>query len=82
MPSYCKDESIRDLITNLLVKRKSGRLSSFEKIKSHFFFENFNFEDLVTLNYLPRYIPSVSIEEPRGKSVSFSKYISVSKDFL
>lgn len=77
IPKDCKDKDFRDIITKLLAKIPSKRLCSLEKIKTHSFFSNFNFEDLLNLNLVPGYIPKLKPDQ-FSKNLAFTKHISVS----
>jgi serine/threonine protein kinase len=62
LPSDQKNESFNNLISLLLNKNSSNRISNFINIKKHSFFENFNFDDLLEFKYKSFYQPKSNLE--------------------
>ena len=53
-----QNNSLNDLILNLLNKEPSLRLSNLKNVKSHPFFKNFDWNSLVTKKLTPPYLPT------------------------
>ena len=62
LPSDQKNESFNNLISLLLNKNSSNRISNFINIKKHSFFENFHFDDLLEFKYKSFYQPKSNLE--------------------
>ena len=62
LPSDQKNESFNNLISLLLNKNSSNRISNFINIKNHSFFENFHFDDLLEFKYKSFYQPKSNLE--------------------
>ena len=58
-----KNKILNNLISSLLSKKPSSRISCFKDIKNHEFFKEFDFEKLLNLNYIAPYIPNEFINK-------------------
>ena len=58
-----KNKILNNLISSLLSKKPSSRISCFKDIKNHDFFKEFDFEKLLNLNYIAPYIPNEFINK-------------------
>ena len=62
LPSDQKNESFNNLISLLLNKNSSNRISSFSNIKNHSFFKNFSFDKLLDFQYKSFYKPKSNFD--------------------
>ena len=73
-PKFLTDDKIKKLINFILVKDPKMRSTqvSFEKIKNHEYFNDFNWNDLLEERILPPYVPrafrsgKTELNEPTG----------------
>jgi hypothetical protein len=79
-PSFCKDKEFRSLITLLLNKNPLQRMIKLAQIKKNVWYSDFNWENLVNLNFEPPHIPKVS-QEQDSKTQPFITFAKV-KIFL
>ena len=61
-----KDNDYKNLLTLMLNKNQSQRLSNFNDISNHNFFKGFNWDDLLSLKMKPPFIPKVDNNEEQG----------------
>ncbi len=62
LPSDQKNESFNNLLSLLLNKNSSNRISSFSNIKNHSFFKNFSFDKLLDFQYKSFYKPKSNFD--------------------
>ena len=60
-PPFCKDKDFKKLMIHMLCKNPVNRLTKVNQIKNHVWFQNFNWEELMTLNMPSAYIPRMDI---------------------
>ena len=61
-PDYCTDFEFKNLINHMLVKKLMNRMSKISQIKTHIWFKDFNWEDLISLKMTPPYQPTLSTD--------------------
>ena len=54
-PPFCKDKEFKQLMIHMLCKNPINRLTKINQIKNHVWFQNFNWEELMSLNMKPGY---------------------------
>ena len=86
-PMFVKDKEFKNLIKNMLEKNPMLRLTTFDGIKRHIWFNGFNWEELNMLNlkapYLPKIksLPNIAINKHQDDDSDISNFItSVSKN--
>ena len=71
-PSFCKDKEFKNLIKLMLEKNPLNRITTIDSIKKHIWFNGFNWEELISLNMNPPYLPKIkplpSINIPNNKN--------------
>jgi len=58
-PNFCNDKEFIVLMKQMLEKQPLNRLSKFEAIRKHLWFNSFNWEELISLNMTPPYFPII-----------------------
>ena len=81
-PLFVKDKEFKNLIKNMLEKNPMLRLTTFDGIKRHIWFNGFNWEELNMLNlkapYLPKIksLPNVAINKHQDDDCDISNFIT------
>jgi len=70
-----QNNSLNDLIKNLLDKEPSVRISNLKSIKNHSFFKNFDWDSIVTKKATPPYLPT------NGKNYTDQYLTNMSRHF-
>ena len=65
----------------MLNKNQAQRYSKLEQIKNHIWFKDFSWDDLISLNMKPAYIPKIANNENRCKTKPYLDYIKSLKDW-
>jgi serine/threonine protein kinase len=63
LTSSLENKSFNNLISSLLCKKPSSRISCFKDIKNHEFFKNYDFEKLLNFNFDAPYTPDEYINQ-------------------
>jgi hypothetical protein len=58
-PDYVKDYDFRNLMQHMLDKNLETRYCKFDQIAGHIYFKDFNWNELISLNMEPAYIPKI-----------------------
>ena len=58
-PMNIRDKNCKNLIQLMLNKNKSSRYYKFEQISNHIWFNDFNWDSLLSLDMQPEYIPLI-----------------------
>ena len=58
-PPFCKDKEFKNLIRLMLEKNPLKRITTLDSVKKHIWFNGFNWEDLISLNMNPPYVPKI-----------------------
>lgn len=62
----------------MLNKNHLSRYTKLGQISSHIWFQNFNWDDLISMNMEPAFIPSIPEIKPPGKPI---EYTEIAKGF-
>lgn len=66
-PNFLEDRDCKNLIQLMLNKNKAGRFYKFEQISSHVWFKDFKWEELLSLNLEPEYLPDLQKDKDKEK---------------
>ena len=80
-PKFVNDHDFKSLMHSMLNKNQLSRYSTFEQISSHIWFKDFNFDDLISLNMKPAYIPKIESNESKYERKPYLDYIETLKDW-
>ena len=80
-PPYCKDRDFKHLMQLMLTKNQLSRYSKLGQISSHVWFQTFNWDDLISMNMHPAFIPSMGETKGKGKPVEFVDYVKQCKEW-
>ena len=58
-PDHVKDYDFKSLMQRMLDKNLDTRYAKFEDISGHIYFKDFNWDELISLNMEPAYIPKI-----------------------
>ena len=78
-PEFLYDQEFKNLIQLMLNKNKEIRYSKFEQISGHFWFKDFDWDALISLDIVPEYLPK--IDEKDDKIYSKKSYIDYIKKY-
>ncbi len=73
-PDFVKDNDFKNLINQMLNKNKDKRLCKLDQISCHNWFRDFSFDDLISLNMKPPYIPKLQNNENKCKTKPYLDY--------
>ena len=65
-PNFVKDHDFKNLMQLMLSKNQTQRFSKLEQIQSHIWFKDFSWDDLISLNLEPAFIPKIDINENKN----------------
>ena len=65
----------------MLNKNQSQRFSKLEQIQSHIWFKDFSWDDLISLNMKPAYLPTIESNEDKCETKPDLEYIKSLKDW-
>ena len=68
-PNFVKDHDFKNLMQLMLNKNQTQRFSKLEQIQSHIWFKDFSWDDLISLNMKPAYMPKIESNEKTLSSV-------------
>ena len=74
-PNFVKDHDFKNLMQLMLNKNQSQRFYKLEQIQSHIWFKDFSWEDLISLNMEPAYIPKIESNENKCETKPYPDYI-------
>lgn len=83
-PTFCKDKDFKKLMVHMLCKNPVNRLTKINQIKNHVWFQNFNWDELITLNMPSAYLPNKgkcsannkALDETNLKGMKFCDYVN------
>jgi serine/threonine protein kinase len=70
-----KNKQFIDLITQMLLKNPLQRMTKYSQVKNHPYFCDFNFENLLTFNFIPPHIPKMENQASDAKPITFAHYM-------
>ena len=65
----------------MLNKNQAQRFSKLDQIQSHIWFKDFSWDDLISLNMEPAYIPKIETNENKCETKPYMDYIKSLKDW-
>ena len=76
-PKFCKDRDFKNLMIQMLSKNPIKRLTKIKQIKNHVWFQNINWDELISMNMVPPYIPKQKISNTKDdyKGMEFIEYV-------
>ena len=80
-PNFVKDHDFKNLMQLMLSKNQAQRFYKLEQIQSHIWFKDFSWDDLISLNMKPAYIPKIDINENKCEPKPYIDYIKSLKDW-
>lgn len=80
-PNFIHDHDFKVLMQNMLCKNLNGRYTKFEEIAGHIWFKDFSFDDLISFNIEPPYIPKVEENEISNSSQHYKDYVKTLEDW-
>ena len=76
-----KDKNCKSLIQLMLNKNKSSRYYKFEQISNHIWFNDFNWDSLLSLDMQPEYIPLILHKKDNYNPKPYLTYIESLKEW-
>ena len=70
-----KDHDFKNLMQLMLSKNQTQRFYKLEQIQSHIWFKDFSWDDLISLNLEPAFVPKIDINENQKKIEEMEKKI-------
>ena len=80
-PNFVKDHDFKNLMQLMLSKNQTQRFYKLEQIQSHIWFKDFSWDDLISLNLEPAFIPKIDINENKCETKPYLDYIKTLKDW-
>ena len=76
-----KDYDFRNLMQHMLDKKLETRYCKFDQIAGHIYFKDFNWNELISLNMEPAYMPKIPNIEYKYDPKPFVDYVKTLKDW-
>lgn len=76
-----KDHDFKNLMQLMLNKNQTQRFYKLEQIQSHIWFKDFSWDDLISLNLKPAYLPKIDIDESKCETKPYLDFIKTLKDW-
>jgi hypothetical protein len=76
-PSFVKDKEFRTLMNSMLTKSPLSRLCKFSHIKANPWFNGFSWENLISLNIEPPFIPKIVTKDDDSKAIAYLSQVKV-----
>ena len=80
-PNFVKDHDFKNLMQLMLNKNQTQRFSKLDQIQSHIWFKDFSWDDLISLNMKPAYMPKIESNENKCETKPYLDYIKTLKDW-
>ena len=74
-PKFVKDYDFKNLIQLMLNRNQTQRFSKLEQISTHIWFKDFSWDDLISLNMKPAYMPKIESNENKCETKPYLDYI-------
>ena len=74
-PVFCKDKEFKLLMKSMLAKNPIKRMTKFEDIKNHSWFQDFGWDDILEFSINPPYKP-ILINDKLSKGINYTQYIN------
>lgn len=87
-PPFVKDREFKNLMQLMLNKNHLGRYSKIGQISSHIWFQTFNWDDLISMNMQPAFIPTIEDKigeggkNVNGKTMEYSDFVKKCKEWV
>ena len=80
-PDFCDDKDFKNLMIQMLTKNPMTRMAKLSQVKSHIWFKDFNWEDLLMLNLNAPYKPIMKQDSFEGNdNIKFIDYVKDQSD--
>jgi serine/threonine protein kinase len=80
-PDHVKDYDFKNLMQHMLDKNLETRYSKFEDISGHIYFKDFNWDELISLNMEPAYIPKLKKLDSKYTPKPYVDYVKTLEDW-
>ena len=80
-PNFVKDHDFKNLMQLMLNKNQTQRFCKLEQIQSHIWFKEFSWDDLISLNMKPAFLPNIENNEDKCETKPYLDYIRTLKDW-
>lgn len=80
-PNFAKDKEFKNVCNQMLSKNIMQRIYKLANIKSHPWFANFNWENLINLSITPPLKPKVK-KDDLSNLIPFTKHVKVRRENL
>ena len=74
-PSFVKDRDFKNLMQLMLNKNYMSRYSKLSQINSHIWFQNFNWDDLISMNMKPAFLPKLKNKDLTKNSINYLNFV-------
>ena len=65
----------------MLNRNQTQRFSKFEQISTHIWFKDFSWDDLISLNIKPAFLPKIESNEHKCETKPYPDYVKSLKDW-
>ncbi len=80
-PNFVRDHDFKNLMQLMLNKNQAQRFCKLDQISGHIWFNDFSWDDLISLNMKPAYIPQIESNENKCEPKPYMDYIKSLKDW-
>ena len=80
-PNFVKDHDFKNLMQLMLNKNQTQRCCKLEQIQSHIWFKESSWDDLISLNMKPAFLPNIENNEDKCETKPYLDYIRTLKDW-
>ena len=80
-PEFITDSDYKNLVSSILNKISGTRYCKFEQISSHPWFKGFNWDDLISLDIKPGYIPKIESKIDEKEIQPYLNFINTVQDW-
>lgn len=81
-PPFVKDKDFKNLMQLMLNKNHLSRYSKIGQISSHVWFQTFNWDDLISMNMQPAFIPTVENKNVNGGKMEYLQFVEKCKEWV
>ena len=80
-PNFIKDRDFKNLMCLMLTKNYIFRYTKLSQISCHIWFQNFNWEELISMNMKPAFFPEINNRISRYKYQPFVEFVKTCHDW-
>jgi len=80
-PDHVKDYDFRNLMQHMLDKNLETRYCKFDQIAGHIYFKDFNWNELISLNMEPAYMPTIPNIEYKYDPKPYIEHVKTLQDW-